>query len=176
MTEKRKDNPEFTLRPALCLDLDGTVRYSKRGDFIEELEDIALYNGVENKLWEYRDKGYLICGITNQAGVAFDYKSEADVIKELQVTQDLFIRNPFHTIKYSLNHPKGKVEPYKHRSLLRKPQIGMLVLCEQEFWEEKIIIDWDNSIFVGDRDEDQACALQAGLQFFWAKDFFNRES
>ena len=176
MPENQFGQSEFTVSPALCLDLDGTIRYSKRGDFIEELQDIVLFEGVEEVLWDYREKGFMICGITNQAGVAFGYKNEADVIKELEVTQALFSRNPFHTIQYSLNHPKGKEEPYNHRSLLRKPQIGMLVLCEHKFWEEKIIIDWDKSIFVGDRNEDQACALQAGLEFFWAKDFFSRES
>lgn len=35
------------VRPALCLDLDGTIRYSKNGDFINGPEDVALFEGVE---------------------------------------------------------------------------------------------------------------------------------
>ena len=168
-------NDSYTLRPALCLDLDGTVRRSKKGRFINMPEDILLYEGVEEIIWGYREQGYLVCGITNQGGVAFNFKTEEDVLAELQATRALFEKDPFDTIKYSPKHPGGLGEPYNHRSLLRKPYYGMLVECELKFWEEKIIIDWDESIFVGDREEDKLCAEAAGLKFVWAEEFFKRK-
>lgn len=79
-------------------------------------------------------------------------------------------------VQFSLNHEKGKIEPYKHRSLLRKPDIGMLVLCEVEALKKGIIIDWPNSIFVGDRPEDEECAQRAAIQFIHADVFFGRQS
>lgn len=161
------------LKPALCLDLDGTVRYSKNGDFIEKPDDIALFDGVEEKIWEYRNKGYLIFGITNQGGVAYGYKLPADVDAEIEQTCKLFKKNPFHIIKSCLHHPKGTSEPFNHRSLLRKPDIGMLVVCEIEAWDAGYIVDWDNSLFVGDREEDRQCAKNADISFQTAHEFFH---
>jgi D-glycero-D-manno-heptose 1,7-bisphosphate phosphatase len=165
------------LRPALCLDLDGTVRYSKAGKFINKPEDIALFDGVEGKIREYRDKGYLIFGITNQGGVAFGIKTPMDIKAELDAMIALFENgNPFHIIKACYHHEDGKIEPYKHRSLLRKPGVGMLAICESDAFEAGYIVDWDNSIFVGDRPEDEQCATRAGIPFQWADMFFgNRE-
>lgn len=166
----------YTLQPALCLDFDGTIRYSKRGKFIHTAEDIALFPGVEEKLWEYRGNGFLILGITNQGGVAFGFTPPAAMKEQLQATLDLFQRNPFHAVKASYSHEKGKVEPYNHRSLLRKPHIGMLVQCELDFLEQGIIIDWENSLFVGDRPEDKECARRAEIGFVAADVFFNRQA
>lgn len=162
------------LRPALCLDLDGTIRYSKTGKFISSPDDIALFDGVEKKIWEYRKEGCLVFGITNQGGVAFGIKSVADCEAELAATLALFNKNPFHVVKVCYHHPYGKVEPYNHQSLLRKPDIGMLVLCEVGERRKGYIVDWDRSLFVGDRPEDQQCAANARIDFKWADDFFGR--
>ena len=163
------------LKPALCLDLDGTVRYSKKGKFINKPGDIALFSGVEEKIWEYRKAGYLILGITNQGGVAYNLKTPADYEAEIEAMLGLFEINPFHIIKCCFHHENGKTEPYNHRSLLRKPGIGMLVLCEIDAWEAGFIVDWDNSLFVGDRLEDEQCALNANINFQWANKFFDRK-
>jgi D-glycero-D-manno-heptose 1,7-bisphosphate phosphatase len=162
------------LKPALCVDLDGTIRYSLNGDFVNKPEDVALFPDVEEKLWEYRNKGWLIFGITNQGGVAYGFKTPADNDAEIEATCAAFGRNPFHIIKSCLHHPGGTREPYNHRSLFRKPQIGMLAMCEVEAWNNGIIVLWDQSVFVGDRPEDQECAENAGISFMWADDFFGR--
>ena len=167
-------NKSFRVRPALCLDLDGTVRYSKNGKFINHPDDIVLFEGVEEKIWQYRDKDYLVFGITNQGGVAYGFKTPKDNDVELDTMIALFERNPFHIIKSCFHHEKGTTEPYNHRSLLRKPDIGMLALCEVEAWERGYIVDWANSIFVGDRPEDEQCAQNAEIDFRWANDFFDR--
>lgn len=161
--------------PALCLDLDGTVRYSKSGEFITYLDDIALFPDVEPKLWEYRNQGYLILGVSNQGGVAFGHKTPRDVELELDMMASLFQKDPFHFIKCAYHHPQGTVAPYNHRSLLRKPDIGMLACMEVELYEAGFIVDWDRSLFVGDRPEDQQCAANAGIEFHWADDFFGRK-
>lgn len=70
---------EYRLQPALCLDFDGTIRFSKRAEFINSPADICLFPGVEPVLWEYRGKGYLILGITNQGGVAFGFKTISQI-------------------------------------------------------------------------------------------------
>ena len=163
------------VRPALCLDLDGTVRYSNSGRFINRPEDVEVFDGVEARIWRYRDDGFLVFGVTNQGGVAFGLKTLAGHIAELNAMTAKFRRgNPFHDIKSCYHHPDGKVHPYKYRSLIRKPFYGMLVLCEVSAWELGYVVDWDNSLMVGDRTEDRDCALSAGVSFQWAHEFFDR--
>lgn len=164
------------LKPALCLDLDGTVRYSKHGSgWVKDADDIALFEGAEAKLWEYRYKGYLIVGITNQGGVADGFRTAKDVGLETSAMLKLFERNPFHHIEACLFKAHGKVEPYCHRSLARKPDYGMLVLAEMALFNAGFIIDWDHSLFVGDRKDDENCAKNARIRFQWAHHFFERD-
>lgn len=162
--------------PALCLDLDGTVRYSKSGEFINSPGDVALFFNVEQKIWQFREKGYLILGISNQGGIAFGYKTALEHDAIVKATIEAFDRNPFHILKFAFHHPEGTVEPYCHRSLCRKPDIGMLALCEVEAFDNGFVIDWDNSIFVGDREEDRECASRAGIRFIHANEFFGRST
>ena len=173
---KQLENSEFLLSKALIVDLDGTVRRSKSGrEFISDKNDIELIPGVEEKIWKYRMERWLVLGITNQGGVAYGYKTPEQVDEELDATVALFKKNPFVSIKSSLNHPLGNVEPYCHRSLVRKPDIGMLVIIESELWGYGIIPDWDNSLFVGDRPEDEECAKRAGIRFKHINDFLKEE-
>lgn len=167
---------KIEVKPALCLDLDKTIRYSLNGTpFIKNVDDIALYPDVESALHEWKNEGYLIFGITNQGGVAFGYKTVEQDKAEINQTVNLFEVNPFDTIFSSYHHPRGDIAPYNIRSLIRKPDIGMLVLCELHAASNNYVIDWNNSLFVGDRNEDKECAKNAGIRFIWAKDFFGRE-
>ncbi len=162
------------LMPALCLDLDGTIRYSKNGEFINHPNDVALFQGVEEKLWAYREMGFLIFGISNQAGVAYGYKTVLSNDAEIEATLQAFGRNPFHIVKCCFHHPGGILEPFNHRSLCRKPDIGLLAICEMEAFESGYIVDWDKSIFVGDRPEDEQTAINAKIAFIHADIFFGR--
>lgn len=169
------DIRDLTVQPALCLDLDGTVRYSTAGKFINKPSDIALFDGVEEKLWEYRNQDHLIIGLSNQGGVAFNIKTPQQEMEEIDATLALFKRNPFHLLKTCWFHEKGKNPVFGHRSLFRKPFYGMLAMCEFEAFNSGIIIDWDKSLMVGDRYDDSNCAYGARIPFFWAWDFFGRE-
>ena len=174
MAEVKFDAHEHITARALILDLDGTVRRSKSGKtFIDGPEDIELMPGIEEKIWSFRNDGFLILGASNQAGVAYGYKTEDIIGDEVDVMVALFKENPFHAIKTCLCHEKGSVAPYNHRSLCRKPSIGMLVLLENDLYEYGVIIDWDNSLFVGDREEDEACANNAGVPFMHVDAFLN---
>jgi D-glycero-D-manno-heptose 1,7-bisphosphate phosphatase len=166
----------FVTTQALCLDLDGTVRRSKSGKpFVESLEDIELMPGIERLINIYRGMGWVICGVSNQGGVAHGYKTPDDVSTELAHTFSLFENNPFDVVKCCFFEQNGNVEPYSRRSLFRKPDIGMLALIEYECFERGICIDWDDSIFVGDREEDKDCAIAAGVTFIHIDDFLVSE-
>ena len=165
-------SPSHVLKPALCLDFDGTIRQSKTGStFIKNFNDIELMPGIEDLIWKYRDNGFLILGISNQAGVAHGFKLPLEVENEMMKTFNLFKKNPFHSAKQCYHDGKGKIEPYCHRSLLRKPAYGSLAIMEVECYNAGFIIDWDNSLFVGDRPEDEQCAIAAGIAFKHINDF-----
>lgn len=157
--------------PALCLDLDGTVRKSKSGTFIKDADDIELIEGVEEIIWTYRRMGWLIIGVSNQGGISFGYKRPSHIEKELDATLKLFKLNPFHLVKMCYHMEGGTVEPFNHRSMLRKPNTGMLALAEAELWNHGYMVDWDKSIMVGDRPEDEQLAKNASIQFYHIETF-----
>lgn len=162
----------YAIKKALCLDLDGTVRRSKSGqEFIQGPDDIELIPGVEKLISMYDNMGYMVFGITNQGGVAWGFKTIEQVSEEIKATIDLFKTNPFAIIHACPFDPRGKVEPYNMRSLNRKPDVGSLAICEFQCAQHGVIIDWDNSLFVGDRPEDEECAKRAGILFMHIDQF-----
>jgi D-glycero-D-manno-heptose 1,7-bisphosphate phosphatase len=172
------------LTKVLYVDLDGTVRRSKSGQtFIKDETDIEEIPGIGKLLWRYREFGYVICGVSNQGGVAYGFKTSFQNELEILETVKLFEKNqeagkptihPFSIIKCCFHHENGNTEPFNHKSLFRKPNYGMLAEIEVELFNKKIIVDYDNSIFVGDRPEDEQCAASAGIKFEWIDDFLNR--
>lgn len=170
----------------LCLDLDGTVRRSKSGKtFIEGPDDIEIIPGMKELIWKYNDEpDWLIIYVTNQGGIAHGFKTREQAEDEIRATLDLLQReDPTDGDMYTpcfdyflCPYQEGsKVEDHSFRSLGRKPAYGMLVAAEMLFLEEGFIPDWDNSLFVGDRPEDEGCAKAAGIPFMWAHDFLKQQ-
>lgn len=178
--EKIKDTPSnlsigTKVVPALLLDWDGTIRVSKSGkQFIENENDIKLIDNIEKIIWRYRQFNYLIIGISNQGAVSYGYKRPSHIEKEASVTLSLFKQNPFHIVKMCYHMEGGSIEPFNHRSMLRKPNIGMLAIAELDAWEAGYMIDWDKSIFVGDRPEDEQCAKNANIRFHHIDEFLTK--
>lgn len=169
-------SPNHKVVPALCLDFDGTIRRTKTGKpFIKDSNDIELMPGIESLIWKYRNSGYLILGISNQASVAHGFKIPAQIELEMDTTLSLFKSNPFHLLKFCYHDGKGKVKPYCYRSLMRKPDIGMLAVMEFDAWNKGYVIDWDNSLFVGDRPEDEQCAKNAQMSFMHIDSFLREK-
>lgn len=159
------------LTKILCLDLDGTVRRSKSGKpFIEGPDDIEIIPGVKERIVHYRNLSYNIYGVSNQAGVAHGFKTLDQVNAEMKATIRL-LDLPYISIVACPYDGKGKVPGYNWRSLCRKPDYGMLVMIEQELCKWKLAPDWDNSLFVGDRPEDEECAKSAGIPFMHIDEF-----
>ena len=164
------------LTKILCLDIDGTVRRSKSGKtFIEGPDDIEIIPGMKERIWKYKNEGWAVIGISNQAGVAHGFRTFDQVLDEMVRTMKLTSNeddeDPFTTIHLCPMDEKGSVPPYNARSLCRKPGTGLLAQAEYNLSTKKMIADWDNSLFVGDRPEDQECAKRAGIPFMWAHDF-----
>ena len=173
------------LYPVLALDLDGTVRHSaldvpgKQPNFINETREIVLFPDVEKRIWDWKNEnaGFVV-GITNQGGVAHAFKTLDKIREENVYTRILFKVDPFNMILHSPCDPNGSVEGFSRKTLLRKPAYGMLAYLEMWFLQTypkgDQQVHWEKSLFVGDREEDRRCALNAGIAFQWADEFFNR--
>jgi HAD superfamily hydrolase (TIGR01662 family) len=159
-------------KPVLFLDLDGTVRVPASGEtFPKDINDQKLVDGIEDIMEKYDRWGWYIVGITNQAGVAYGFKTWSDVMNEQRILRDLFRKDLFDYIISAPCDPLGKVIPFNNKTLLRKPSIGMVAVIEYKLLCQGWIIDWDKSLFVGDSNEDRLCAGAAGLKFFHIEEF-----
>lgn len=165
-------------KPAIVFDLDGTVRQSKSGEiFIRDHNDVALLPGIKEAIARYREVGYLILGASNQGGIAHGFKTEDGFRDELHVMSAMLgIESKFDFIMFCPFMETGAKDGniYNRRSLLRKPQPGMLAVLEYHCWSNlKVCVDWNKSFFVGDRKEDEECAHAAGITFVHINNFFN---
>lgn len=157
------------VRPALFVDLDGTVRetYTGRVHPIEP-HDQYLRPGVRERLEEYRARGYAIVGVTNQGGVAFGTLTEADVRAINRYLMHKLAPGLFDLILYCPHHPWGHLRQYRQESECRKPRPGMAFEAR-----DRLGLDLGASVMVGDMDVDQGFAANAGIPtFYWADEFF----
>ncbi len=144
-------------------DLDGTVRKGKDelGRFVNTPEDVELFEGVKDILWRYYDAGWLIVGIINQGGIALGHMTweahTACVIKMFKLLARDDGIHPYLSVEVCPHAPDAGC-------LCRKPRYGMLAFAAHRIMIAKDI-DWEGSLFVGDRPEDRECAAAAGIRF-----------
>lgn len=167
---------DYIYCPVLVCDLDGTIRYNRNDpdDFIKGPDTVSVYEDVEEVLWNYRNEGYVIAGLSNQGGVAYGFKSRFQARREVDAMIEQFDTNPFFSVQLVFEEPGGENVPHDWRSLRRKPQIGALGVLEDELYQNGYLPNWDESIVVGDRDEDRKLAENANIDFVGSDKFFNR--
>lgn len=167
---------QYGIMPLLAVDMDGAIRRSKAGhQFVHGKEDVEIIPGVEEKLLECVEGGWLVCLVTNQGGVAFGFRSAESMQEEIEYTLALFKQNPFHAVYACFHHPGGRDPIFARRTLQRKPDYGMLVLAERDaYMDYQVFIDWENSCVVGDREEDRQLAVNAGIRYCPPSVFFGR--
>ena len=162
--------------PFLFIDLDGTLREAIEGQFINTAENQKLMDGVADTLRRYAKAGFQIAVVTNQGGVAAGYKTIHSWMNEWSRFIDLLKQENagVHFMRACYHHPTdGIVKPFDNDSQFRKPNGGMVSSIEVEAHNHGIVIDWKNSLMVGDRPEDEGLANTCGLRFMSAKDWRN---
>lgn len=146
--------------PAIFLDRDGVLNVDK--GYVYKPSDLELIDGVPEALAELKRRGYLLLVISNQSGVArgkfgeaeveaFNAALEAEVKRQGGVGVDAFY--------YCPHLPDGSVAAYKKDCDCRKPKPGMVLRAAREH-----DVDLSRSYFVGDKPDDVACALAAGIR------------
>lgn len=149
------------MHKALFLDLDGTVRKTKSGKVApSDHKDQVVLPGRTELIKKYKDDGFKIIAVTNQAGISKGYLTHEQCKACLfHLNQELGM--PFDDMLYEPSddpkHPR------------RKPNPGML----QEA-AEKHNIDLGKSLMVGDMSTDRDAAKSAGVPYMDASEFFKK--
>lgn len=165
--------------PLLFMDCDGTLikGATELGHFITGPHEVELFDGVFERLREYKSKGWRICMISNQGGIALGHIQDSTVNRIMQEVSRL-CGNMFDRMSWCIHHPMavGKTQDETNelsQCFCRKPRTGLVhaiigSLSDQhtnEYYRPY------SSLFVGDRDEDLDCASQCGIPFISATDW-----
>lgn len=174
-------------KKTLILDMDGTIREPiSNSKFINNPKDQRIIESASIAIKYFAQKDYLIIGITNQGGVAAGHKSLNDCIEEQQNTIllcPLILKIYFCpdyegkkigcvysdggnllSLDYTSPNPDIPDLPTPKYPSFRKPGSGMI-----EYILNTHDIDIQNSIYVGDRQEDRDCVKDINCSFLWAE-------
>ncbi len=156
----RKDDPSF-VNKALILDYDGTLRecVGGNGKYPVSEDQIVIKDNVKNKLLDFKNKGYILLGVSNQSGV---HKGDLTYEKCCELFD--------HTNKLLGVDIDYKFCPHQSAPIscyCRKPQTGTFV----EFML-KYKLDRKQCLMVGDMTSDKTMATRAGIKYYDQAEFF----
>lgn len=145
-------------RKALFLDRDGVINIDY--GYVHKIEEFKFIEGIFELTRLASSKDYIICVVTNQAGIARGYYSVSE-FKYL----NKWMCNEFKTkgvtidkVYYSPYHPLHGIGKYKKNHISRKPLSGMFHQAISEF-----NIDAEGSISIGDNITDIQASYSAGI-------------
>jgi D-glycero-D-manno-heptose 1,7-bisphosphate phosphatase len=144
---------------ALFLDRDGVV--NEEVGYLHRAEGVRFVYGIFSLCRTAIGLGYRLIVVTNQAGIARGYYSEADFEELME-----FMRGELRAedveldaVYYCPFHPVHGVGKYRQEHEDRKPGTGMLRRGAREFG-----LELSESVMVGDRCSDVGAANAAGLR------------
>jgi D-glycero-D-manno-heptose 1,7-bisphosphate phosphatase len=154
----------------IIFDKDGTVIKYLDGRPANYPEEQELLPGVAERIAQLKERGCKIALASNQGGVAWGFISYAQAEALMadaaaKMEADAWIFCP-HDPR-AAGKPRAN-EEYAIPCSCRKPEPGMLMELMQRFGASP-----DETLFVGDRDEDREAARRAGVRFMWANKFFD---
>lgn len=145
-------------RSALFLDRDGVINIDHA--YVSKKENFEFVEGIFELCRRAKQQGFLICVVTNQAGIGRGYYTEKDFLSLTDWMCGVFSNEGAAVDKvfFCPTHPEHGVGEYKVDSLFRKPGPGMILQAAQE-----LDIDLAKSILVGDKETDIQAGIAAGV-------------
>jgi D-glycero-D-manno-heptose 1,7-bisphosphate phosphatase len=128
--------------------------------YVHRREAFQFQPGIFELCRAAQELGYLLVVVTNQAGIARGYYTEAEFLELTAwmvasfAEQQVYIARVYHC-PY---HPVHGVGVYKCDSPDRKPKPGMLLRAQKDF-----SLDLSSSILIGDKLSDIQAAQAAGV-------------
>jgi len=153
--------PAWRRKPALFLDRDGVLNRDR--GYVHRPEDVEWLPGAVETVRRFNDLGYLVMVVTNQAGIARGYYSEAAFHAFMDWMGESLAEHGGHldAVYHCPHHPTEGQGPYRRECDCRKPNPGMLLRAMAE-WE----VDRAGSFLVGDKPSDVEAARRAGIAAF----------
>lgn len=151
--------PEYRRRPAVFFDRDGVINHDR--GHVGQIERFDWMPGAKEAVAMVNAKGFYAFMVTNQAGIAKGFYSEADYDHlTMHMRAELSQAGAwFDDERFCPFHPDGVLTGYRKASDWRKPAPGML-LDLMRFWP----IDKARSVMIGDRESDMQAAAAAGVR------------
>lgn len=143
------------MRKALFLDRDGVINIDK--GYVWQVSDFEFTGWIFDLCRKYRDEGYMIIVVTNQAGIARQLFTEDDFHRITEWMVGQFSENGIRIEKvyYCPHHPD-----FNSACDCRKPNPGMLLTAAKEFQ-----INMQESILIGDKESDIQAGINAGIKY-----------
>ena len=143
---------------ALFLDRDGVI--NEEQNYVFRIEDFHFIDGIFELCLRAQELGYLLIIVTNQAGIARGYYTEADFAALTRWMLDQFTMRGIAIAKiyHCPYHPTAGIGEYRRESFDRKPNPGMLLQAQGDF-----DLDMAASVLVGDKKSDIEAGRAAGL-------------
>jgi D-glycero-D-manno-heptose 1,7-bisphosphate phosphatase len=147
------------MNKAVFLDKDGTLIPDIPYNINTAL--ITLQDGAVTGLKKLAAAGYLLIVISNQAGVAYGYFQEADILKVKTRLENMLREEGVHLdgFYYCPHHPEAKIDAYRKACDCRKPAAGMLLQAAKDF-----NIELRDSWMIGDILNDVEAGHKAGCK------------
>jgi D-glycero-D-manno-heptose 1,7-bisphosphate phosphatase len=144
---------------ALFLDRDGVV--NEEVGYLHRAEEVRFVDGIFSLCRTAAGLGYRLIVVTNQAGIARGFYSEADfdALMEFMRAELRAEGVELDAVYYCPFHPEHGVGKYKQEHEDRKPGTGMLRRGAKEFG-----VSLNESVLVGDRCSDVGAANAAGVR------------
>ncbi len=153
--------PGLAARPALFLDRDGVINVDC--GWVGTRERFEWIDGARDAVAAATNAGLHVFIVTNQAGVARGYYSEADVVRlhDWMCAQIHAAGGTIDEVRYCPYHPQAALPGYRAVSNDRKPGGGM-ILDVMHRWE----LQPSRCILVGDKASDLEAAAAANIRGF----------
>ena len=156
--QQEKMRKEEALPKVIFLDRDGTM--NEEVHYLHRPEDVRMIPGTAQAIRMFHEAGYRVVVVTNQAGVARGYYTEADVEALHSYMNSLLMKEGARVdaFYYCPHHPEHGIGAYRTVCRCRKPGTGMFEAAERDLGKR---IDRAASFMIGDKLID----VQAGHHF-----------